>query len=376
MKEIQDILARTDRFAPGESAILATVVSVEGSSYRLPGARMLITPDGQTSGTVSGGCLESDVLERAKRVLVSGEPSVFRYDTTGNETSVFSLNMGCRGIVRILLEPVRKDSLIVDVLQRVDQHRQKFVVATLLDGEDREDIQIGGRIICSEADEFVYDRLSTDLPVANEVRQDCKSLLRNGGGYSFKSYESPDAAFEFSFETLNPAVALMIFGAGADACPLAEIAHNLGWHAYVADHRSAYLTSERFPNARKLFQQTTEDTSVQFEPDSMTAAVIMTHNYDRDREILSALLKTDAFYIGALGPKRRTGQLLSELRERGESIDPDSLQRLFAPIGLDIGADTPEAIAVAIAAEIQSVLKNRDGGFLRQRNAPIYDRKA
>jgi xanthine/CO dehydrogenase XdhC/CoxF family maturation factor len=356
--------------------VLATVVDVQGSSYRLPGAKMLILRSGAAFGTVSGGCLESDVHERAKRVLASGRPSVFRYDTTGNETSVFSLNMGCRGIVRILLEPVGKESPIIDTLRRVDQHRQKFVVVTLLDGEDREDTQIGGRIICNEAGEFVYDRLSTDLPVADEVRQACKSLLRNGGGYGFKSYESSDTAFEFSFETLKPAVALMIFGAGADACPLAEIAHNLGWHAYVADHRSAYLTGERFPNARDLFLQTAEDTSVPFEPDAMTAAVIMTHNYARDREILSTLLKTDAFYIGALGPKRRTGQLLSELRDRGEFIDAGSLRRLFAPIGLDIGADTPEAIAVAIAAEVQSVLKSRNGGFLRERNAPIYDRQA
>jgi xanthine/CO dehydrogenase XdhC/CoxF family maturation factor len=375
MKELQEILRETDQLKPDEKAVLATVVSVEGSSYRLPGARMLITPEGQTFGTISGGCLESDVLERAKRVLATDKPSVFCYDTTGNETSVFTLNMGCRGIVRLLLEPVFRNSTIVNVLRQVDTQRQKYVIATVL-ADHTDGVQTGGRMVCSESGEFIVDDIPSELPVADSVRQDCESLLRNSGEYSFKSYEVGDAAFEFSFETIKPSVALMIFGAGADACPLAKIAHNLGWDAYVADHRPAYLTSERFPYARELFKQTAEDTSVQFEPDSMTAAVIMTHNYARDREILSALLKTDAFYIGALGPKRRTGQLLSELRERRESIDPDSLQRLFAPIGLDIGADTPEAIAVAIAAEIQSVLKNREGGFLRQRNAPIYDRKA
>ena len=373
MKEIQDILARTDRFSPGEAAILTTVVSVEGSSYRLPGARMLITPEGQTFGTVSGGCLESDVLERAKRVLASGKPSVFRYDTTGNESSVFSLNMGCRGIVRILLEPITKDSPVIWVLRRVDTERQSHVIATLLDGDDD---QTGGRIVCSESGEFTVENVSPDLPVTGAVREDCRRLLRTGDGYQFKTYKAEDTDFEFSYETLRPAVALMIFGAGADACPLAEIAHNLGWQASIADHRPAYLTGERFPNARTLHLQSAEDASVPFEPDPMTAAVIMTHNYARDREILSAMLKTDAFYIGALGPKRRTGQLLSELRERGESIDAEALSRLFAPIGLDIGADTPEAIAVSVAAEIQSVLRGRRGGHLRERNAPIYDRRA
>lgn len=259
---------------------------------------MLIRSDGQTIGTVSGGCLEADVLERAKKVLDSGEAEVFTYDTTGNEDSVFSLNMGCRGVIDIRLEPIGKDSTLIA-----------------------------------------------------EMRA---------------AYERREAS-----DNVQVPIAVMLYGAGADAVPFVRIAAELGWQVTVHDHRPAYLTAERFPDARDLIPQVVDETPV-LNSDNRTAAVIMTHNYTRDRLVLPALLTSDVFYIGALGPKRRTEQLLDEI---DGSFTPDQLALLYAPAGLDIGADTPEGIALSIIGEIQSVLTTRGGGHLRNRQGSIYDRK-
>lgn len=301
MKEIKEILKHVAALGEGEKAILATVVDVRGSGYRLPGARMLMLENGDTFGTVSGGCLEADVLERAKKVLKSGQSEVFTYDTTGDENSIFSLNMGCRGVIEILLEPVGRDSELI-----------------------------------------------AKMRAAYETRE-------------------PNDEFE------TP-IAVLLFGAGADAVPLVRIASELGWQVTVHDHRPAFLTEERFPDAQKLVPQPVDEPP-QITADDRTAGVIMTHNYARDRFVLPELLASEAFYVGALGPKRRTEQLLEEIAATGREFTSQQLARLFAPVGLDIGADTPESIALAIIGEIQSVLKNRQGTSLRYREGSIYDRK-
>ncbi len=288
--------------ADGEKAILATVVDVRGSGYRLPGARMLILANGDTYGTVSGGCLEADVLERAKKVLASDEAETFTYDTTGDENSVFSMNMGCRGVIDIMLEPIGKDSPLIAKMHSAYVDREA-------------------------SDEF-------EVPVA-----------------------------------------VMLFGAGADAVPFVRIASELGWQVTVHDHRPAFLTEERFPDARELVLQNVDEPPAAIAADDRTAGVIMTHNYQRDRFVRPALLASDVFYIGALGPKRRTEQLLEELAATDKTFTEEQLARLFAPAGLDIGADTPEGIALSIIGEIQSVLRSRDGGHLRNRQGSIYDRK-
>ena len=301
LKEIKQILTAVSALGDGEKAILATVVDVRGSGYRLPGARMLILANGDTYGTVSGGCLEADVLERAKKVLASRETETFTYDTTGDENSVFSMNMGCRGVIDILLEPIGKDSKLIAKMRSA-----------------------------------YFDREASD---------------------------------EFAVP-----VAVMLFGAGADAVPFVRIATELGWQVTVHDHRPAFLTEERFPDARELVLQNVDEPPTPIAADDRTAGVIMTHNYQRDRFVLPALLASNVFYIGALGPKRRTEQLLEELVATGHSFTAEQLNGIFAPAGLDIGADTPEGIALSIIGEIQSVLRSRNGGHLRNRQGSIYDR--
>lgn len=372
MKEIAEILKAFDRFSDGEEAVLATVVDLKGSGYRLPGARMLVRSNGDAFGTVSGGCLEADLLERAKRVLASGNAEVFTYDTTADENSVFSLNMGCRGILRILLEAVGRDSEVVSALRGVWSTRRTVVSAAVIGVDGGVKYPIGSRVFLDEGGEVSdVQNLFGSVP---GLRDDLLTFRGSRSSYETIGYETEGGTAEFVFESLRPPVRMLIFGAGADAVPLADSAWNLGWQVACFDHRPAFLNKERFGNANDLVMLE-RDAQPEFKTDELTAIVLMNHNYDRDKKMLPSALRSKAFYVGALGPKKRTGQILDELAATGVKFDSAEMARLRSPAGLDIGADTPEAIAISIIAEIQSVLKHRAGGPLRDRNAPIYDRK-
>lgn len=373
MKEIVEILKQIDMLADGEKAVLATVVDLKGSGYRLPGARMLIKTNGDAVGTVSGGCLEADILERSRRVLSSGLAEVFTYDTTADEQSVFSLNMGCRGVLRILLESVERSSDIIAALRDVRSDRKAVVSAALISVSAPMPAPVGSRVFLpAKGSGPVTDKsgLLTLIPALHD------DLMTFSGAASTEtiSYEAEGGVAELAYEMLNPPVRLLILGAGADAVPLAQAASELGWQTVCADHRPAFIDRGRFPNADELIQLE-RDTNIHVESDPLTAIVLMNHNYERDKSMLPAALRSDAFYVGALGPKRRTQQIMEELAAAGETFTDAEMEHLRSPAGLDIGADTPEAIAVSMIAEIQSVLKRRPGGPLRDRQAPIYDRR-
>lgn len=363
MKELQEILKKIQAFVPDERAILATVVDVVGSGYRRPGARMLIDENGYAVGTVSGGCLEADVLERAVKVLESGEPTVITYDTTRDENSVFGLSMGCRGIVRILLESVtKKSNFIFHAVDNISE-RMPFTVSTLITSR-RTDLPVGSRLFWDETGVAFSD-------FKDEALNEINTFSRRAFADQISGLET----FEFGevfFETITPPFNLLLFGAGYDALPLVKFAKELGWRVTAIDHRAAFANAERLPEADEIIVSASEDLDESLFADENSVAVIMTHNYERDRNILRRLLNSKCLYIGALGPKKRTEKLLEEI---GEKFSEERLAKLHAPIGLDIGADTPEEIALAIAAEIRAVSANRNGGFLRDRNGSIYGGK-
>jgi len=367
MKELQEILKKVSNFAPDEKAILATVVDVQGSGYRRAGARMLIDENGFSIGTVSGGCLEADVLERTKKVLETGEPQVFVYDTTALEDSVFSLNMGCRGVIRILLETISSQDKYLEFLERFWlENLAGVVITTLISPSENIPNKIGSKLLTipdfifhNEFDNVLENKL---LKIAENTICDKKSQI----------VTVEDA--EFFFEYLPPQVLLTIFGAGTDAIPLCNFAKNLGWRVSIIDHRPAFATKDRFPLADNVSVMMPEDFGVFTPSDGNYATVAMSHNYSRDKDIIWRFLNTTAFYVGALGPKKRTEKILQELAEEGKKFPPENLANLYAPIGLDIGANSPEAIALAIIAEINAVLANRNGGFLRERQGSIYER--
>ena len=366
MKELREILKKVSQFGTDETAILATVVDVVGSGYRRAGARMLIDKNGFSIGTVSGGCLEADVLERAKKVLETDEPTVIIYDTTKDETSLFGLGMGCRGIVRVLLESIEKTSFIFKSFEKAIENRETQVIATLISPTG--EAPIGARIFYNRDQGFA----NQDLPDSFKsfsLEKDCQKIFGATENSTIKIYETEEETAEFFIEKINPPINLWLFGAGYDALALIKFAKEIGWRVSVIDHRPAFANAERLPLADEIIVLRAEDLPEDFFEDENSVAVVMTHNYERDGEILPRLLKSKCLYIGALGPKKRAEKLLEE---SGEIFDNEQLARLYAPIGLDIGADTPEEIALAIVAEIRSVLANRNGGFLRERNRGIH----
>jgi len=369
MKELQEILKRISQFTENEKAILATVVDVQGSGYRRAGARMLIDANGNGIGTVSGGCLEADVLERAKKVLQTGAATVVTYDTTRDEKSVFGLGMGCRGIIRVLLEAVTKESIIFKTFAFAIENREREVVATLIAGENN--VNVGGRMFFNRIQQLDFVNLPNSFENLEKLKDDCLKLYNGEGKSKIETYETEKGAVEFLIEAINPPLNLLLFGAGFDALPVARFAKELGWRVSVIDHRAAFANAERIPEADEITVRRAEDLPAELFTDENSVAVIMTHNYERDREILYRLLNSSCRYIGALGPKRRTGNLIRGLRDAGREFNESNLEKLHAPIGLDIGAETPEEIALAIIVEIKTTLSNRRGGFLRDRNGSI-----
>lgn len=370
MKELQQILQRISQFSAGEKAIPATVVDVVGSGYRRPGARMLINQNGFGIGTVSGGGLEADVLERAKKVWQTGEPTVITYDTTRDEDSVFGLGMGCRGIVRILLEPVEKESDLVKVSQTAVERREPQLMATVI--SPTIETSIGTRFFYDRRRGFENQPLPETFKSLSQLGDGCRTLFGTQENSAVISCQAQPETAEFFVEKINPPLNLLLFGAGCDALPLIDFAKILGWRVTAIDHRAAFANRERLPAADEIIVGSAEDLPDELFADENSVAVVMTHNYDRDREILRRLLNSKCLYIGALGPKRRTEKLLAEI---GENFSDLRTAKLHAPVGLDLGADSPEAIALSIVAEIQAILHKCGGGFLRERKGSIYNRE-
>jgi xanthine dehydrogenase accessory factor len=383
MNELQSITrAYAQACARGERAALATVVSVEGSAYRRPGARMLMTESGRTVGTISGGCLERDVAERAQQVMETRAALMVEYDTRGNEDIVWGLGMGCNGVVRILLESLHEGSHAARALQFISdclRARECGLLATVIAGNESlsggEDyaFEVGERMLFDEELNVCGQSLAGG-ELAARVREDALEILA-GKRALMRSYEEGRVRTEIFFDVIMPPRALVIFGAEQDAVPLVRPARSLGWHVTVIDTRARKATKERFKEADEVVLCRAEDVAARVSLTENTAIVVMTHNYLDDVELLRALLPSPVCYLGVLGPKQRTSKLLEEIGADCFGLADSQFAGLHSPIGMDIGAETPEEIALAIICEIKAVCAGREGGFLRDRNAPIHDER-
>jgi xanthine dehydrogenase accessory factor len=356
----------------GTPVILATVVNVAGSAYRQPGARMLIAADGQTVGSVSGGCLERDVLNQAQRVLRCNTPRVVTYDSMAEDDIVWEFSLGCNGIVDVLIEPLSfkgKADLLAFLADCLDR-RQAGTVATLFGVEGHLQATIGNRLMLRGQQPAIHDIRDDDLVEA--VRSDSQHALESGTS-TIKMYEMATGRALVFIEAIPSPVPLVIFGAGYDAVPLVRFARELGWHVTVVDPRPGYAIPTRFPLADTLISCRPEEVCDRLKIDRSTVAVVMTHNILHDTELLKALLPSPLRYLGLLGPRRRTQRLLHEAREKDVVLSRSHLERVYGPVGLDIGADSPEQIALAVVAEIQAVLAGRLGGMLRNREGSLHE---
>lgn len=329
MKELFEILDLLHG-APAVPSALATLVRVDGSSYRRPGARLLLAADGRRAGSISGGCLEDDVAAHAAVVLAGGAAQTVTYDTTTENDQVWGVGLGCHGVVHVLVEGLPPLPAWARVLRENLRRRVPTELAV-----------VWGETAAARGT-YLAGALP-DLPAAAVFRQ-----------------------------LVAPPPALVIFGAGNDARPLVRFAKELGWHVTVVDPRPAMAAAARFPEADAVVVARPEEAPTRVAPAPDALVVIMTHHYAHDLPLLRLLLARPLAYLGLLGPRARSERILQELNAGGLPVTAEMRARLHAPVGLDLGADTPEAVALSILAEMQAVLGGRDARPLRQRTAPIH----
>ncbi|MDR7447240.1 MAG: XdhC family protein [Armatimonadota bacterium] len=368
MRELLDILAGLrDARTRDEEAALATVVGVRGSTYRREGARLLILASGRTVGSVSGGCLEGDIQVVAEEVLRDGRARLLHYDLTADDEAVWGLGLGCNGVIDVLLEKVGvvQPSPESYLARAVEQEVPLAVVSVV--GPEAADL-LGRRVVVEESRRVTGSLGRPDLDAAAlELGQQALS--------SERPCRAAADAYELFAEPILPPPRLVVCGAGHDAIPVVHFAAELGLRPVVVDRREKFLTRERFPQAHGFLHTEFPLAAQAVRPDGRTFVVIMTHNYLHDRDLLRSFLTYHSFpaYVGVLGPRQRTQKILQELAESGVVPSAEQRQRLFTPVGLDIGAEGPEQIALAILAEILAARNGRSGGSLRDRPARIHE---
>jgi xanthine dehydrogenase accessory factor len=333
VSELTQILEAIEAAAAvAEPMALATVVATSGSTYRRAGARLFIPQAGEPIGNISGGCLEGDVARIGQEVMRDGMPRLASFDLSAEDDAVWGYGLGCNGAIEVFVEAAAGALETADALRTA---RSTCLVTTL-----------NGPSAGSH-------RLQADGAADAALRSGSPQVVEEDGERTL-------------YEPILPPMRLIVCGAGHDAIPLVRQAAELGWRVTVADVRRALLNVERFPGAADFCDADPEAVAAALGPDERTAVVLMSHNYLRDIAYLGSFLGATWGYLGVLGPRGRTEQMLGEL---GSS---EAIERVHAPAGLDIGAEGPEEVARAIVAEILAVTRGRGGGPLRERSGPIH----
>lgn len=362
MKEAKAIVeAWTEARRSGQEAVLATVVKVEGSAYRRPGARLLLLQDGGRVGSVSGGCLEDEVARKAWWLTSEGRPSLVRYDTRGEEEER-PFGLGCEGVVHVLLERLRPGEPVsqLTLIEACQQHRRPGVLATVIASIDGARARVGDRVVLGP-DGTVSGELA-DAALTRAIARDAATCLARGRSERH-SYGAASVLVEVFFEVVHPPKSLLVFGAGNDAMPVVRLAKELGWHVTVADGRAHYARRERFPLADEVVVIDPRSPLGHVSVPAGAGCVVMTHSADQDRALLVALATLPLAYLGVLGPRHRTERLLADIGPATFACSTG----LHSPVGLDLGSETPEEIALAIIAEAQASMADCDGRRLRDR---------
>lgn len=321
----------------GLKGVMATVVYLEGSSYRKPGVRMLVLENGNMVGAVSGGCVEKDIVRQSQEVFATGEPKMMQYDGR--------YRLGCEGVLHILLEPFSPHETCVDLLNEVFKTRQDFILTSKYLKE-----------------EGFNEQLGSYLTLAG------KKFNLSGKLNGFKVTE--DSLFQFE-QLMKPCFKLLIFGGEHDAVVLCKMTSQLGWEVGIVTPPSESKTKEDFPEAVYFASTDVELLDLNF-IDKETSIVVMSHNFSHDLKYLKVLSNYPFAYLGLLGPTKRREKLLSQLLEFAPEIESEFLERIHGPAGLDIGAETPQEIALSILSEILSVTRNKKPISLKDKKAGIH----
>lgn len=379
----------------GERTALTTVIATRGSTYRRPGARILMYENGRFDGAISGGCVEGEVIGVAREVWQDGAARICLYDTTSDSDLVWGFGIGCKGVVEVLVEEFPSAGSPTHALFAAALRQQQAGVPTVL--ATRLDAPPGQPTAMHRTLLEVTDQarvLQGDLGhpgLARQVAHDARLLVAQQQAgtliYTLDVASLPDGQLcgrpaapgvlpgpgeaRVYLEPFLPPPRLQLFGAGTDAVPVAALAQQMGWSVTVIDPRQAFLVPERFPGAR-LVQAAGEESVALAGVHAGDFCVIMTHSYHRDQAILKDLCQVCPRYIGQMGPRDRTSSLLDDLRKEGVTPPEAFLGALSAPIGLDIGGEGPDQIALAIISELQAVLAGRSGGRLKEQEAALH----
>jgi xanthine dehydrogenase accessory factor len=373
MKETEDII-RSYKLAEkaNKKAALATVVHVIGSSYRRPGARMLVTEDGELTGAISGGCLEGDALRKALLAISQQQNKLVTYDTTDEEDNTLGIQLGCNGIVYILFEPIdpAKENHPVALLEKTRLQTAASVAVTLFSLDQSSGEQPGTCMLLTGPEKYGSIPNKT---VAAFIEQDAFTVFNNKTSLIKKYTVAENKTLTAFIELINPPVELFIGGAGNDVFPLVSIASLLGWHTTIIDGRKTHANAQRFTSVQKVIVAKPAEAVQQLVINEQSIFILMSHNYNYDIGMLRQLIKQPCRYIGVLGPKKKLEKMLDELKEEGMKITDGDKRKIYGPVGLDIGAETAEEIALSIIAEIKAVISDKPGGTLRNKDGFIHD---
>ncbi len=355
MKEIKDIIKAYHNSDFGHHKVaLATVIHVEGSSYRRAGARMLVRDDGVYSGGISGGCLEGDALKKANYCMARNKVDLVRYDTTKPDEGAIGVGLGCNGIIDVLICPInpKADNNPIIILESCVLERKVNCLITVVE---------------SSAPEFERGMMikyqKASFPFGEKVAKEVETCIQ-----SRKSKVMQFDDFTLFLEVLPPAIHLVLFGNSYDIYPLLQMGGELGWSTSVVV-KASKQTQKMKGLASQLYTPGEE-----IPIDEFTAFVLMAHDYDTDKKNLKMALLSQVPYVGMLGPAKRRDKALEELKGEGHYFTEDQLNKLYNPIGLDIGATTPEEIALSILAEIRAYFSGKTGSHLRDKAGPIHNR--
>ena len=372
MKEILAILKNYDSWKSANLRLaLATVVRVEGSSYRRTGARMLVREDGNWIGGISGGCLEKDALKRAARAIAKDIPSLVTYDTTQEDAHQIGVGLGCNGVIEVLFTPLNfqdRNNPLETLKASLLAARNPRVFLTIIHPEGAwEDLKTGQFFEYRQPADlhFIQDKAFEEI-LEVKIKEQYKKLSS-----VFLTLEWREGrSVSLFIEILLPQIQVVLMGHQYDLYPMVQLLADTGWRKILVTN-PLKIPAELFSLADSICP---EKEFPQLGVDAYTAIVLMAHDYKTDLANLLGALKTPAFYIGLLGPQTRAEKMFREIQASGQTLTEADKKRIYAPAGLDIGALSPEEIALSVLAEIRTVLSGRAGGSLRFRQSSIHDR--
>lgn len=367
MKEIKSILQLYNALnSSNEKCAIAQVVRVEESSYRREGARMLVFESGVFEGGISGGCLEGDALKRSQIAILKQEPSIVTYDTSKEQE--IGVGLGCNGIIDVLISPISEDSSMMAMLQKCVMERGEHIIATItaLNGH-WDSVSLGKSFYYDRDSSTLNDLVDTDLRMFIQTKI---SKIREGKKSKTCHFELKGKKASVFIELIPPQFHLAIYGDNYDVYPMLEMAKLMDWDVSLVGNVQK-LKKEKLQYVKNIYLK---DGEARPEIDHRTAIILMAHDYKTDFANMQQLIKSPAPYLASLGPRKRFEKMLSELKLNGIAFSKEEQERIFAPCGLEIGANTPEEIATSIFGEILSVFSGKSGGMLREKIGPIHER--